>query len=747
MAGMTRLTRAMRHIRTLFVCSAAVVLAAIRPHTAEAQQAAPAVAARLEAARLSSPPVIDGRLDDAAWSSAPLPAGDWKSYNPLHGDTVPQKTSVWVGYDADALYFAFRCDDPEPAKIKTSITRRDNIWSDDWVGLSLDALGTGQTSYHLLVNPSGIQLDMINTLAGFEDTSPDWIWQSAGRVDENGYTVEIRLPLQTIRFHGGADIQMGILFWRRISRAGVSISWPALEPGKWVFQKHAKLAFANIEARPTRELIPSATFARNQERATPTEWGNADSDTDFGVSAKWGVSSTITLDATLNPDFSQVESDAFQVEVNQRFPVFFSEKRPFFMEGAGLFNLAGNAQGDASMLYAVHTRRIGDPLFGAKLTGSFRRVTFGTLTAVDQAPGRTIDPLDPLHGKEKLFQVARAQVRLNTGSFAGAMATLTELNGRTNAVAGTDLSLNFKGANNLNAFVLGSSSTGGDEDKSGIAAQANYGFSSRRVGVQTQFEHYARGFEMDTAFLNRVGITSGWGFVDYSFYPDKKRYPWVRRITPFTFLQGGRDRVQGGNELTAVTGVRVSATRQGFFRFDRVIAQEAWRGAEYDGGNWRVSGNMQLFRWLRPSVFLSKGESLFYDDDDPFVGDTLSLRVGALFQIGGRFSESVEFVRNTFDRPDAGRVYAVNVVNTRTTYQFSKELAIRSILQFDSQRNRVLTDLLASYDLRPGTVVYIGYGSLFQKRAFRDAEWFDGEGEYLTTRQGLFLKASYLFRF
>ena len=134
----------------------------------------------MRAMRLAKPPVIDGVLDDEAWTGAPLPAGTWLSYNPLHGEQAPQQTTVWVGYDADALYFAFRCDDPDPGGIKTSITRRDNIWSDDWVGLSLDALGTGSVSYHLMVNPSGIQLDMINTIAGYEDTSPDWIWDSAG---------------------------------------------------------------------------------------------------------------------------------------------------------------------------------------------------------------------------------------------------------------------------------------------------------------------------------------------------------------------------------------------------------------------------------------------------------------------------------------------------------------------------------------------------------------------------------------
>jgi hypothetical protein len=267
----------------------------------------------MRAQRLTQPPVIDGTLDDEAWAGAPLPTGTWLSYNPLYGDGVPQETTVWASYDADALYFAFRCHDPEPGRIKTSITRRDNIWSDDWVGLSLDALGTGQVSYHLLVNPSGIQLDMINTIAGNEDTAPDWVWQSAARVTEEGYTVEIRLPLQTIRFNGGADVQMGILFWRRISRLGVSVAWPALEPSKWVFEKHARLSFAGLQPRPTREVIPSATYARNQERRTPSSWLGADDQGDLGLSTKWGLTPTVTLDATVNPDFSQVESDAFQV--------------------------------------------------------------------------------------------------------------------------------------------------------------------------------------------------------------------------------------------------------------------------------------------------------------------------------------------------------------------------------------------------------------------------------------------------
>ena len=268
----------------------------------------------LRAVRITTAPVIDGLLDDEAWRGEAQPTGEWLSYNPMHGEKVTQQTRVWVGYDAKYVYFAFQCDDPDPSRIKTSITRRDNIWNDDWVGLSLDALGTGQTSYHLLVNPSGIQLDMINTVSGNEDTSPDYIWDSAGRMNDRGYAVELRLPLSSIRFRGGDHVRMGILFWRRVSRAGISVAWPALEPGTWVFEKHAALTFDNLQSVLTRELIPSVTYSSNDTRESASRWSGADREADVGLSTKVGLTPTITLDATVNPDFSQVESDAFQVE-------------------------------------------------------------------------------------------------------------------------------------------------------------------------------------------------------------------------------------------------------------------------------------------------------------------------------------------------------------------------------------------------------------------------------------------------
>jgi hypothetical protein len=696
----------------------------------------------LQSVRFRTPPTIDGLLDDEAWRSEPQPTGEWLSYNPLHGSKIPQQTRVWIGHDAKYLYFAFQCDDPEPQRIKTSVTRRDNIWSDDWVGLSLDALGTGQTSYHFMVNPSGIQLDMINTIAGDEDTSPDYIWESAGRLNDRGYAIEMRLPLSSIRFKGGDNVRMGILFWRRVSRIGVSTAWPALEPGKWVFDKHASLSFEHLDSILTREVIPSVTFASNQPRDTPARWGSIDRDGDLGFSTKVGLTSTITLDATVNPDFSQVESDAFQVEVNQRFPVFFSEKRPFFMEGAGLFSLAAS-RNDSSMIAAVHTRRIVNPKAGVKLTGSAGRLQFGTLTALDDTPDGA-----PGTGGDRLFNVGRVQYSLGPGSYIGAIATDMESGASFNRVAGGDVSWRLSDTQRLSGMALLSRSR--EEEglpRNGIAAAASWGYNTRRQSMAAFIEHYDADFRMDTAFYNRVNITSGWGYTDWSFYPAAK-YKWIRRIVPFVFAQAAEDRTAGGDERVLVPGVRMSFTRAGFLRVDKILGHERWLGEKYRLSRSRVNGEVQVFRWMRLSGRFDAGPATFYDNVAPFAGWSRSAAFDVSWQPTPRLSQSIGYQRIDFRRADTReRVYDLDLVNTRTTFQFTKQFFLRVIAQYDSLRARVLTDLLASYELQPGTVAFVGYGSLYERRAFFNDEWVSGEGEYLTTRRGFFLKASYLYRF
>src|SRR5437016_3040744 len=307
-------------------------------------------------------------------------------------------------------------------------------------------------------------MDALNTSASGEQFEADLLWDSVGRVTDDGYVVEIRLPLQTIRVSGGDQVRMGILFFRKISRTGVSYSWPEIPPGEWVFENHAHLIFDNLKQPQLIEVLPSITYGISQTRASPDRWNPVVNKADVGVSAKYGITSNITLDATINPDFSQVESDAFQVQVNQRFPIFYSEKRPFFMEGMGLFNIAGTG-GDGNMRTAVHTRRIIDPFWGTKLTGTAGKTTFGLLNASDENPEDIGNRGVSIAGQNKFFTIARATYVLRSSDYLGAIVTDTEHDGRHNRVAGGDLSIKFSAPQQFSATFLTSQTavgSGGD---------------------------------------------------------------------------------------------------------------------------------------------------------------------------------------------------------------------------------------------------------------------------------------------
>src|SRR5215831_10184784 len=414
--------------------------------------------AEFKIARAVEPPKIDGILNDEVWNREPLPLGEWVAYNPLRGGRADQRTEVRIAYDDRYLYFAFHCFDTEPDKIRTTISRRDTAFNDDWIALSLDSAGTGQTAYHLFVNPSGVQMDALNTSASGEQFEADLLWDSVGKVTDDGYIVEIRLPLQTIRFSGGEHVQMGIIFFRKISRTGVSYSWPEMPPGTWVFENHAHLVFDNLKQPRLIEVLPTITFGVSQTRASRVEWNPAVKKADVGFSAKYGITSNVTLDATINPDFSQVESDAFQVQVNQRFPIFYSEKRPFFMEGMGLFNVAGTG-GDGNMRTSVHTRHIINPLWGSKLTGTEGKLTFGLLNASDKSPEDIGNRGDLVAGQHKFFTIARTNYSLGGSNYVGAILTDTEHAGRHNRVEGGDISVKFSPPQQFTATIL-SSQTG-----------------------------------------------------------------------------------------------------------------------------------------------------------------------------------------------------------------------------------------------------------------------------------------------
>lgn len=558
----------------------------------------------------------------------------------------------------------------------------------------------------------------------------------------------MRIPLKSIRFKSGDDVRMGVIFWRRVSRLGVSASWPDLPRGQSVFTRHAPLMMHNLKQPLTLEAIPNLTYSLHQTRESPEKWGKADSKPDAGITVKYGITSSVALDGTYRPDFSQVESDSFQVEVNQRYPIFYSEKRPFFMEGMGTFELAGTG-GDGNLRTAVHTRRIVDPLYGTKLSGSLGNFTFATLSASDRAPGM-IDDSDPNAGKRKDFNIGRVLYSLGKGSYVGALFTDTEFGGGYNRVFAGDASVHVGDNQTWSATVIGSDTLAWNENagRKGLAGQVSYSFTNKRYEAAVQMEHYDRDFQMDTGFYNRTGITGGWAYSGVNFYPGEGKAGWIKRINPFIFIRAYNDRIQGGNDHIVVYAIRCNFTRQGMFRIHLVRGREPWAQQMFDISATEMQGQAQLLRWLNVNSNLSLSRSTYYDPKNPFPGDEVYFSAGVTVQPNAKLSQRISYTRDVFDRlSDGGREYTVNILNTRTTYQINRRFSLRAIAQFDSSRSRVLTDLLGSYELVPGTVAYAGYGSLFERRSWDGQELVRGAGDYLNTQRGLFFKVSYLHRF
>jgi hypothetical protein len=705
--------------------------------------------------RVTSAPKIDGILDDEAWKVEPLTMtpDQWVSYNPVRGDKMPAeyRTDVRITYDDRNVYFAFHCFDNEPDKIRTNVSRRDSSFNDDWIAMSLDSAGTGQSAYHLFSNPSGSQMDAINTSASGEQFDADVVWYSVAKTTSDGYVVEIQVPLQTLRFKGGDQVRMGLVFFRKVSRIGVSYAWPEMLPGQWVFDRPSHIVFANLKPRRLVELLPSLTYGIHQERdTTSSNWSDADGDAHIGASGKFGITSGVTLDATVNPDFSQVESDQFQIQVNRRFPVFFSEKRPFFMEGMGLFNIS---HGD-NMRTSVHTRRIVDPIFGSKLTGTAGKTTFGVLSANDDHPGDIGDRGDEFADRNKLFTIGRATYALRRSDYVGAILTQTQHAGRSNFVTGADLSLRPSSPQVLSAsFLTSQTSNRGSPDARGNAAHVSYTYETRRFQTGLQVEHYDREFLMDTAFYNRTGFTAAYSYNEINFYPGGGKNFWLQRVAPFLFWKLGTDRVQGGDEYFVNMGIRANFTRQGHINIEMSRGEEAWQGRQFKAYNdIAIFSGIQAVRWLNVFAGGGVGPGIYYDEVDPFAGRSFFGVFGITFQPNQHVTQTLEGDLNRLDRQSGENQYNVAVINSKTTYQFNKHFLVRFLAQYDSSEHRLLTDFLASYELVPGTVFHAGYGSLFERGSY------DGladdpnrpvrlEENYRATNRGLFFKASYLRRF
>ncbi len=706
----------------------------------------------LEPARAAVPPVLDGSLDDEAWKSAAMVDDIWVTYNPVNGNELPQRTRAYIAYDDQNLYFAFHCQDTQPDQIKTSLAKRDGIFEDDWVGLSIDTVGGKKYGYEFFVNPNGAQADAFRT-GDNEDSSTDWVWYSAGKVVTDGYIVEIRQPLKSLRFASGKDVRMGVIFWRRISRLGVSGSWPRLMPGQSMGGSQAEVRIAELSRPLVLEALPSFTYTSGRDRLSPASWSGADQTRDLGFAVKYGITSSIVAEATLNPDFSQVESDALQVTVNQRYPVLYSEKRPFFMEAGNLFDLAAVGDGLGNMTRPVHTRAVVDPQWGIRLTGEQGQGSFALLASADRSPGNPWEgEVNPDLGRKATFWIGRGKLGLGNDNYVGLLYSGREFGDEYNRALAADFSFRFLKNHQVMGHYIQSFSDrpqAGGEARGG-SLTAEYTYSKGNTAVLAMVENVDPGFQMDTAYYQRSGITTAKFYLQTRIVPDAKKLPWFLGFTPTMYGALIHDKVSGMDDKELMFEGYLNFILKGQLGGYFYLGQECWAGRAFQRSTAQVSVSLQPFKWLNLHSCYGFGNAIYYDPVDPFLGHRTQLHLNVTLQPTKNLNLFGEHVISRFRRPKTGdKVYDQGIWRGRLTYQFNAKLFVRGLAQYDSFTRRVLGDFLASFTYIPGTVLYLGYGSLNESQSWTDNGWQRGVtgDRYYQTRQSLFFKVSYRYQF
>ena len=697
--------------------------------------------------RAAVPPVIDGRLDDAIWREAPSLSA-FKTFIPDFSREPSEKTVAYMAYDAENLYFAFKCYDREPDKIKAAVASRDTIRSDDFICINLDTFNDRQSLYAFYVNPFGIQTDS-RFASGKEDFSVDFVWSSAGRIDPDGYTVELRVPFKSIRYAGKKRVEMSIFFERRISRRSEHGSYPALDPARGYFflTQMMPLELDDIRQYTLLEVLPAFTFGRTQE-ANESAQGelvrNKDLDIDdLSLTGKYGVTSQLILDGTWNPDFSQVEADAGQVDVNLRYDLYFPEKRPFFLEGSEMFQLAGASEADP-LLAVVHTRTIVDPRVGFKLSGKVgKKDTVASIFALDESPSS--DPVfEPGDDKYAGFAVLRYRRAVAEDGYLGAFYTGRDYAGGSNRVAGADGQLRLSKSSMLGFHGFGSWTRTGSESTAaeGVALGLDYLYDTRDLGLSLAFYDVSRDFRTDTGYLTRQGVAGLQASVSPRFYP-KSRF--FRKIMPNLSAAVVKDLPSGLFETNDALGVVVllpgNTTVQAMGRYSTEVFLD--RRFDTSGGLFQLLSQVTKALYLRGLYF--RGNSIRYVAD-PYQGYGNRIMGGVTYKPSEKFDLTASLTYSDFTRESTNeREYNYAIWRGRLTYQLNKYLFFRGVVEYNSFRRELLTDLLASFTYIPGTVIQLGYGSIYDK-----VDWVDGEyreaNRFLEMKRGLFFKASYLWR-
>ncbi|MGB8952247.1 MAG: DUF5916 domain-containing protein [Candidatus Aminicenantales bacterium] len=692
----------------------------------------------LEAPRAESPPLIDGKLDDAVWAGA-LKLSEFKTFQPDYGKEPSQKTEGYMLYDAENFYFAFRGYDSDPNQIKASICKRDAMFADDYVGILIDTFNNNLEAYAFCINPLGIQGDGMINHVGNLDPSHDMVWYSKSQMDEQGFTVEVRIPLQSIRFPGKKTFIMGLLFFRQIVRHSEMASVPSISLEKGAIMAQAQpVSVTGLRYKRVMELLPAFTYS-DRFSHSDGDFARDERRSDISLTGKIGLTSELTMDGAYNPDFSQVEADAGQVDFNIRYALYFAEKRPFFQEGNEFFQFAGATE-ESFLVSVVHTRTIIDPIFGLKLTGKLgTKNTIAAIYARDDLPGDEVD-------EHPDFTILRFKHSFKDDSYIGGFYTGRDAGSGFNRVVGSDGRFRLTQTSVAEFHLFGSFTRGNDSDSTleGHALSLKYEYTTRKVNLVAGYHDVAKDFQVDTGFLTRTGVRSLHLFSMYSFYPKSKFF---QRIEPFYWSYHTYDKYSGLFETINLFTLRFQLPRSTQFRIDGLLGNEVYEGRRFLRNGIGAQFYTQMTKKVYLSAFYRLSDLIFYDPDDPYQGHGNRVQLAAEYQP----VEKLDFIFSVtysdfYRKSDREKVYDYTIYRNWNTFQINKYLFLRAIFEYNTFHDRLTVDTLVSFTYIPGTVVHLGYGSAFQK-----LEWIGGEyvesDRFLETQRGFFFKVSYLWRF
>lgn len=697
--------------------------------------------------KVKAPPVIDGKLDDSVWQKAAV-FTDFKTLRPDFGRPPSEKTEVYIVYDLENIYLGFICYDSEPAKIKATMARRDSAFSDDWIAFCLDTFNDELGAYFFMVNPLGIQMDGTLNSDADPDITLDMVWSSAGIIIPQGYSVEMAIPFKSLRFPSKKYIVMGFKVARTISRKSEEIDFPEYHPERGAaLAQFQKIELTGIKKKRIFEILPATTVSKKHLHhggsMTPLK-----TDKDLGLTSKFGITSELILDATYNPDFSQVETDVGQIDINLRYSLYYPEKRPFFLEGQERYALAANLD-DTPLGSVVHTRNIVDPIVGLKLNGKVgRNDILSAVYAQDEYPGEAASEEgdEELADRNTHVSILRYIRRLTNDSYIGGFYTGRTVADSYNHVAGSDARFRLSNKSYFEYHGFGSFSKYRNESESntGSALGVVYRYNSRLFNMYVGLNDISKNFRTDIGYLTRRGVTVMPIFVQYSFYFSSG---WLQRIEPYYWARQARDKYSGLYESFNVFSLRLSMTRQTFVNIQGWLANEVFGHKRFSRNTLRFEASTQIRKHIFLECDIRRGKFIYYDPDKPYQGKGTQAYFSMFFQPTDNISSGLDVSFSSFYRDDNGKkIYDYTIYRSRNILQLNKYLFLRGIIEYNTYWKRINADFLASFTYIPGTVIYLGYGSVYEKVQWLDTEYGASEN-YMQTKKTFFFKASYLWRF